>query len=660
MISTDPAFLPFAEVIRDRALHFQGNKLMIESEFGSLANWANAHSYYGLHWVPERQGWVFREWAPGARAIYFTGDFNLWDRLSHPMTCLDGQNWEIYLDATNGGQFLKHGSRFKLIIHSVMGVNDRLPAYATRAVQDPKNSDFAAQVWAPESPYIWKHTFQRDTNLPPLIYEAHTGMAQHYEGIGSYAEFENNMLPRIKALGFNTLQLMAIQEHPYYGSYGYHVANFFAASSRFGTPDELKSLIDAAHGMGLTVIMDVIHSHAVKNLYEGLNLFDGTEYQYFLPGPAGDHPFWDSKIFNYGKSEVLRFLLSNLRYWLDEFKMDGFRFDGVTSMLYHHHGENHDFSDVNDYFGPEVNHDAYLYMQLANALCKELRADSLTIAEDVSGMPGLGSPALEGGLGFDYRLGMGLPEYWVKEVKHTPDEQWSMTQMWAEMNNRYAHTPTIAYVESHDQALVGDQTLIFRLIGSKMYDAMMVTPKDLQVDRGIALYKLIYLLTASAGGSGYLNFMGNEIGHPEWIDFPRDGNNWSYAYARRQWYLADNPNLRYQYIQAFSTAMMQLLAQYEVMAEPYGHLLLLHDEMQVLAYRRGGLVWCFNFSPSASYPSLSIPTDQAAKYTIVLSTDDPRYDGFGITDLSTEHFSDEHGNIQIYLPSRTAVVLSGE
>ena len=213
-------------------------------------------------------------------------------------------------------------------------------------------------------------------------------LAADSEKVGTYNEFRKNILPRIKKLGYNVIQLMAIQEHPYYGSFGYHVSSFFAASSRFGTPEELKQLIDEAHGMGIMVIMDLVHSHAVRNEVEGLGNYDGTRYQFFHEGKRGEHDAWDSYCFNYGKNEVLHFLLSNVKYWLDEYHFDGFRFDGVTSMLYYDHGLSRAFTSYDMYFDSGQDEEAITYFKLSNKLIHETNPNAISIAEEMSGYPG--------------------------------------------------------------------------------------------------------------------------------------------------------------------------------------------------------------------------------------------------------------------------------
>ncbi len=622
----------------------------------ALADFAAGHEFFGLH--RRADGWVLREWAPNATAVHLVGDFSGWR--PHPEFRLSPQPDGVWTIALPAGR-LAHGDLYRLHLQWPGGEGDRLPTHARRVVQDPHTLIFNAQAWAPPTPYQWRHASPPATSAP-LIYEAHVGMAQEEPRIGTYGEFRDHVLPQVARAGYNTVQLMAIIEHPYYGSFGYHVSSLFAASSRFGTPEELKSLIDAAHGLGLRVVIDLIHSHAVRNEVEGLGRFDGSRCQFFHDGPRGLHQAWDSYCFNYAKPEVLHFLLSNCRFWLDEYRVDGFRFDGITSMLYHDHGLGAAFTAYSQYFDANVDEDALAYLALANHVVHAVRPDAVTIAEDVSGMPGLGAPLAEGGCGFDYRLAMGVTDYWFKLLDQ-PDEEWSMAGLWHELSNRRPDEQTISYVECHDQAIVGGQTLIFRLLGEAMYQAMHVDSQNLRVDRGMALHKMARLVTAATAGFGYLAFMGNEFGHPEWIDFPRPGNDWSYHHARRLWSLRDRQDLRYRFLAAFDQAMLALLADHHLLERPGPTLILAHDHDKLLAFERGGLFCFANFHPHQSltdYPIEVLP----GQYELVLDSDAAEFGGHARLAPRQRHLAQPEVDrgatrhlLRLYLPCRTALVL---
>jgi len=655
---SDPYLKSYGKIIARRLVKIDQVEARLTGPKNNLADFAAGHEFFGLHFRDNQ--WLFREWAPNANHIFLIGDMTGWqENEGFALQRLEDNGvWEIRLPADT----LKHLDLYRLRVHWLGGAGDRIPAYARRVVQDPTTLIFNAQVWFPASPYQWRCQDFCLQNDPPLIYEAHIGMAQEKEAVGSFQEFSESVLPRIVESGYNTIQLMAIQEHPYYGSFGYQVSNFFAASSRFGTPDELKALIDDAHSAGLAVLMDIVHSHAVSNETEGLSRFDGTLHQYFHAGDRGQHKLWDSRCFDYGKIPVLHFLLSNCRYWLDEYRFDGFRFDGITSMLYLHHGQNKALITYDDYFGPDVDEDALTYLALANRLIHDLRPDATTIAEDVSGMPGLAASQANGGYGFDYRFAMGVPDYWIKLIKEFSDELWPMGHLWHELTNRRADEKTISYAESHDQALVGDKSIIFRLIGAAMYDHMQRDDDHIVTDRGMALHKMIRLITLSTAGSGYLNFMGNEFGHPEWIDFPRKGNNWSYRYARRQWHLVDDDGLKYRDLARFDREMLRMAKKFKLLQHHALNLLYEHSDDKLLVFRRAGLLFVFNFHPQKSYSDYRFEAP-AGKYKMILDSDAPQYGGHSRLTASQEHLTlwdsaagRKVNSLSLYLPSRTALV----
>jgi 1,4-alpha-glucan branching enzyme len=655
IIKNDPWLEPYRQAIEGRYNYALSREKSL-TKGGSLSEFANGHLFFGLHKHPD--GWTFREWAPNADSIYLIGEFNQWER--RPEYALEKKEhgvWEIHLAA----DCLKHGDLYKMYVSWPGGSGERIPAWTRRVVQDPVSLIFSAQVWEPANPYRFKHKV-KPPSQPLFIYECHIGMATEEERIGTYDEFRRLVLPRIVDNGYNAIQIMAIQEHPYYGSFGYHVSSFFAASSRFVTPEELKRLIDEAHGYGLAVIMDIVHSHAVKNSVEGLGCLDGDPNLYFHSGDRREHPAWDSLCFNYGRDEVLHFLLSNCKYWLDEFRFDGFRFDGVTSMLYRSHGLGESFSSYDDYYNLNQDGDAIAYLTLANKLIHEIKPKAITIAEEVSGMPGLAASIKDGGIGFDYRMAMGIPDFWIKLIKEYSDEDWKPGAIWWELTNRRKDEKTISYAESHDQALVGDKTIIFRLIDADMYWHMSKNDQNLVVDRGIALHKIIRLLTASTINGGYLNFMGNEFGHPEWIDFPREGNGWSYKYARRQWSLLENRQLKYADLHAFDKAMVMLLKKINPKEPLYQRWL--HDQDQIMAFERASFLFVFNLHPSRSFVDYGILV-QKGNYKIVLNSDAKEFGGFGLVNEQIVHTTTQTAKnpdfelewIRLYLPSRTALVL---
>ena len=638
---------PYAGVIAARKALAEKVEQQINAIAGTLEEFALAHNFFGLHRSAE--AWVFREYAPNAEAITLAGDFSSWN--NDPLFRLKNIGngiWEgrFPLDS------ICHGMHYCMRVKWKNGGGERLPAYLRRAVQDSRTLRFTAQVWEPEEAFEFKYPAPPPS--APLIYEAHIGIAREEYGVGSFEEFTENVLPEIARKGYNTVQLMGIMEHPYYGSFGYHVSNFFAVSSRFGTPEEFKKLVDEAHRLGLRVIIDLVHSHAVKNVLEGLGDIDGCRENYFHSGMRGEHPAWDSLCFDYSKIAVLRFLLSNCRFYLEEYNVDGFRFDGVTSMIYHHHGLNKLFSGYEDYFNSDTDEDALCYLTLANKLIHRLRPEAVTIAEDVSGMPLL---AAENGVGFDYRLAMGVSDIWFK-LLDIPDGQWNMFQLFYEMTNRRMDERSISYVECHDQAIVGGQTAFFRMAGAAMYDSMSCGKPDLAVDRAVALHKMMRLLTAACAGHGYLNFMGNEFGHPEWIDMPREGNNWSYHYARRQWSLEKDETLRYRQLSLFDREIMAIAGS-EGFYDRVVQVLRLDDEKKIIAFERNGMIFVFNFSADNSCMDYEFEVPSGV-YETILDSDLSGYGGFERRTRDQLYYTLARQSglfISLYLPARTALVL---
>ena len=653
ILEHNPQLKAFEGDINLRMEYYHKTKSRLLAKGITLNDFANAHNYFGIHHV--NGGWVYREWAPAADHLYFMGDFNQWNPKSHPMKRLENGIWEISMD---GDSALWEGCKVKTVVDANGSCTEHIPLYARRVVQDPKTIVWCAEVVDNHKTFAWTdQNFQAEESL--YIYEAHVGMAQEEGKVGSYREFADLVLPRIKKAGYNTIQLMAIMEHPYYGSFGYQVSSFYAASSWFGKPDDLKYLVNKAHEMGIRVLLDVVHSHAVKNTAEGINMFDGTTEQFFYSGEKGEHPAWGTKCFNYGKDEVIHFLLSNLKFWMTEYHFDGFRFDGITSMLYHNHGLGVDFDSNSKYFSLNTHVEAITYLQLANELIRQVNPKAITIAEDMSGMPGMCLSIDEGGVGFDYRLGMGLPDMWIRTIKELKDIEWDLGKMWGDMCLRRPGEGTVAYVESHDQALVGDQTMIFRLAGPGMYTDMEKSCHNVMIDRAISLHKMIRLFTIAGAGEAYLNFMGNEFGHPEWIDFPREGNGWSFHYCRRQWSLQDNPVLKYQGLGEFDRDMVKLTKDVDLFKQRMASLNMIHEQDKVIAFSRQGLLFAFNFHPTNTQNGVWVPVDAEAEYTVELCTDDAVYGGQNLIPHKVYPTKMKDGKyyVELYLPVRTAVVL---
>ncbi|KAL7652620.1 alpha-1,4-glucan branching enzyme [Aspergillus niger] len=670
VIQLDPWLEPFRDALKQRFQFVESWVKTINETEGGLDKFSRGYERYGIN-VNANGDITYREWAPNAVEAELVGDFNNWDVTAHPMTKNSFGVWEITLPAKDGVPVIPHDSKIKITMVTPEGERIyRIPAWIKRVVQDLTVSPtYESVFWNPPATERYQFKHSRPKRPESLrIYEAHVGISSPETRVATYKEFTANMLPRIKYLGYNAIQLMAIMEHAYYASFGYQVNSFFAASSRYGTPEDLKELVDTAHSMGLVVLLDVVHSHASKNVLDGLNMFDGSDHLYFHSGGKGQHELWDSRLFNYGSHEVLRFLLSNLRFWMEEYKFDGFRFDGVTSMLYTHHGIGTGFSGgYHEYFGGSVDGEGVMYLTLANEMLHSLYPDCITVAEDVSGMPALCLPHALGGVGFDYRLAMAIPDMYIKLLKEKSDDEWDIGNLSFTLVNRRHGEKTIAYAESHDQALVGDKTIMMWLCDKEMYTHMSVLTEFTPIiERGMALHKMLRLVTHGLGGEGYLNFEGNEFGHPEWLDFPRAGNNNSFWYARRQLNLTEDHLLRYKFLNDFDRAMQLTEEKYGWLHSPQAYISLKHEGDKVLVFERAGLLWIFNFHPSNSFTDYRVGVEQAGTYRIVLDTDDKEFGGFGRNLKETRFFTTDlpwngrSNYLQVYLPTRTALVLALE
>ena len=672
LIADNPWLEQFRGHLEYRKRNFEEAKQRIKDQFGSIEQLTESYKTFGLHYNSKTKSIEYTEWAPNAKEAYLVGDFNGWKGGDPATKCERDEygHFHLSLPDTDKGPVIPHNSkvRVNLILYNGESVW-RIPAWINYTYQDPKTFKFDGVFWNPPSQYVFKHPApvipEEEKSTALLIYETHIGMAGVEPRIHTYKEFTRDILPMVKADGYNTIQIMAIMEHAYYASFGYQVTNFFAASSRFGTPEDLKELIDTAHEMGIRVLLDLIHSHASKNVDDGLNHFDGTDHQYFHEGGRGYHDQWDSRLFNYNHPEVQRFLLSNLRYYLEEYNFDVFRFDGVTSIIYKHHGNLYSFTSLYDYFNDLVDEEAVTYLTLANYTIHLLKPTAITIAEEVSGMIGLARSIDDGGFGFDYRLGMATPDMWIKMLKEQSDEQWNVGNVSFTLSNRPYKEKTVAYSESHDQALVGDKTLAFWLMDKEMYTHMSnLSPQSLIIDRGLALHKMIRLITFGLGGESYLNFMGNEFGHPEWIDFPREGNGNSFLHCCRRFDLPKDDLLKYKYLLAFDNDMLALEHKYHFMnSGDNGYVTLKHEADKIVAFERGEMLWVFNFHSDKSFTNYWVGVQWPGEYKYVLSSDDEKYGGFKRIDTSVVHQSYPEGyqnracKIELYIPSRCAFVL---
>ncbi|KAL3098247.1 hypothetical protein niasHS_002083 [Heterodera schachtii] len=666
LLKIDPWLKPYEKEICRRFAEFRHKLNYIEEKCGGLREFTQSYKVYGMHILKDNSVQCL-EWAPGAEGMALVGDFNGWDTAAHPFESVGFGKWRLTIPALADGTCpIPHGSVLKVAVKKDGKFHHKLSPWANYVTCAKDSIVFHQEFYNPSEKYALKTAQKRPRRPKSLrIYETHVGISSQEPKVNNYRDFADTVLPRIKAQGYNAIQLMAIMEHAYYASFGYQVTSFFAASSRFGPPDDLKYLVDRAHQLGITVLLDVVHSHASKNVADGLNQWDGTNAGYFHDNVRGYHTQWDSRLFNYNETETLRFLLSNLCWWIDEYGFDGFRFDGVSSMLYHSHLINDAPGSYDDYFGLNADTESIVYLMLANHVLHTYYPDVITIAEEVSGMPALCRPVAEGGQGFDYRLAMAIPDVWIKMLKHVSDENWPIADIVQTLENRRYGENNVAYAESHDQALVGDKTIAFWLMDKEMYDFMsdINTPLTPIIDRGLALHKMIRLLTYGLGGEAWLNFMGNEFGHPEWLDFPREGNNQSYHYCRRQWNLADDLTLRYKYLNAWDRAMNHLEIDSEFLSHGHAYVSWKHDGDKLVVFERAGLVFILNFHPEKSFGDYKIGVEMSGVYCLALNSDHSEFGGHNRLKQDqcyhtfAEGYAGRKNHLCVYIPSRVAIVL---
>ena len=668
LINQDPYLKNFEWAIKRRNEHFKRQLRQIESNEVSLENFAHSYQQMGLHLLPNNDI-KYREYAPGARGIALFGEFNNWNRDQYWAKRDQYGFWELIIPNDNGQPRIKHGTKVKCnVVLSNGNWADRNPIWIEFLYQNKQSLIFDGVFWNPDQKYEWKYPEKHLKKPRSLrIYEAHVGMSSFDPKVSTYREFADNILPRIKRTGYTAVQLMAIMHHANYASFGYHVNNLFAVSSLFGTPEDLMYLVDKAHELGLFMIMDIVHSHASSNVDDGFNYWDGTDYLYFHGGAMGHHSLWDSRLYNYSSYETLRFLLSNCAYYSEKYRFDGFRFDGITSILYRNHGIRYSFSgDYHEYFGDNFDEDGGVYLMLANKLLHQINPESITIAEDVSGMPGLCLTVDQGGFGFDYRLNMSVSDKWIQLLKEYKDEDWNLGNLVFTLTNRRYNEKHVGYCESHDQSIVGDKTIAMWLFDKEMYWNMSCnSPETIIISRGMCLHKMIRLITFALGGEAYLCFMGNEFGHPEWVDFPRPGNGFSYALCRRRWDLCDNRYLRYKYLYNWDVAMNKLDEVFNFISSPFQYISLKHEDDKMVVFEKGDLLFVFNFHMYKSYENYKIGTQWGSEHKIILDSDEYRFFGKGRLEYGHDHFfpifhegwNNRPNYFNIYAPCRTCMVL---
>ncbi|XP_047249302.1 1,4-alpha-glucan-branching enzyme 3, chloroplastic/amyloplastic isoform X3 [Capsicum annuum] len=534
---------------------------------------------------------------------------------------------------------LPHGSQYRVYFNTPNGPLERVPAWATFVIPDADGKQAVAVHWEPTPEYAYKWKHKQPVKPKSLrIYECHIGISGQEPKISSFNDFISKVLPHVKEAGYNAIQIIGVVEHKDYFTVGYRVTNFYAVSSRYGTPDDFKRLIDEAHGLGLLVFLEIVHSYAAADEMVGLSLFDGTNDCYFHTGKRGLHKFWGTRMFKYGDLDVLHFLLSNLNWWVEEYHVDGFHFHSLSSMLYTHNGFASFTGDMDEYCNQYVDKDALLYLILANEVLHTLHPNVITIAEDATLYPGLCDQTSQGGLGFDYFANLSASEMWLALLENTPDHEWCM--------------------KNHNQSISGGCSFAEILIGNSLGKSSI---SQESLVRGCSLHKMIRLITCTIGGHAYLNFMGNEFGHPKRVEFPMSSNNFSFSLANRSWDLLEN-DVHYQLF-SFDKDMMDLDKNGRILSRGLANIHHVNDTTMVISYLRGPNLFVFNFHPVNSYERYTIGVEEAGEYQITLNTDEKKYGGRGLFghDQNLQRTINRRADgkricLEVPLPSRSAQV----
>ena len=669
IINQDHSLKPFELEIKERMELYKEKLNEIKNKEKSLENIAKSYKSMGINLMPNGDI-KYREYAPGAKGISLFGEFNNWNKEQFWAKKDKFGFWELIIPNENGAPKIQHGQIVKVnVVLEDGNWMERNPIWSHYLIQNKESIILENIFWNPEIKYKWKYP-QKHIKKPESlrIYEVHIGLSSFDPKINSYKEFADTILPRVKKTGYTAIQFMAIMEHAEYASFGYHVNYLFAISSRFGTPEEFMYLIDKCHENGLFVIMDIIHSHASPNVNDGFNYWDGTDHLYFHGGNLGNHVQWNSKLYNYSSYETLRLLLSNCAYYIKEYRIDGFRFDCVTSMLYSHHGIDYNFTgNYKEYFNEFFNLESSVYLMLANSLIHKLNPEAITIAEDFSGTPGLCRPVEEGGLGFDYKLNMKICDKWKQYLLYKKDEEWNIEDIIYTLKNRRYKEKNISYCESHDQSFVGNCSLSSLLFSSERFWNMSNnSPETPVIGRGISLHKMIRLLTFALGGEGYLSFMGNEFGCPDSLDFPKKENRFSYSHSRRRWDLCDNKDLRYRFLYKWEIIMNILEEIFHFIESEEEYISTKHEDDKVIVFEKGVLLFIFNFHPVKDFQDYQIGTKWGTPHKIILDSDEKRFMGKGRLNHTSSYstvkksFKNRPYNMKLDMPSRTCMILIAE
>ena len=433
---------------------------------------AHAFRYLGAHTIEQDgvTGTRFAVWAPNARSVCIAADFNLWSDIKHPMASRGGSGiWELFVPG------VKDGAIYKYVIRNQAGhlLPFKADPFGFGAEMRPKSAsvvrDLSAYEWE-DHDWLADRWKRHERDKPISVYEVHLGSWKRKDGSGylSYAELSEQLIPYVKNLGFTHIEVMPITEHPFDGSWGYQPIGMFAPTRRHGTPAEFKAFVDAIHAAGLGIILDWVPGHFPSDEH-GLAQFDGTHLYEHADPRKGFHPDWNTLIFNFGRREVVNYLVSNARFWLEEYHLDGLRVDAVASMLYLDYSrEDGEWLPNSD--GSNENWEAVKFLQSFNAdAYSELNGvpgGIFTVAEESTAWPGVTAPTNHNGLGFGYKWNMGWMNDTLSYMSEDPVNRRHHHHMMT-FGIDYAFSENYILPLSHDEVVHGKGSLIDRMPGDR-------------------------------------------------------------------------------------------------------------------------------------------------------------------------------------------------
>ncbi len=564
-------------------------------------------------------GTYFAVWAPNAQYISVIGNFNYWDRGTHPLFVRwDGSGiWEGFIPNIGDSE------TYKYFIRSSTGEGlEKSDPFALRWEEPPRTSSIVADTYFEWSDSKWmkdRHEFN-SLDKPFSVYEVHIGSwarsPESPDAFYTYEQLIDKLVPYVKEMGFTHVEFMPIAEHPYYPSWGYQISGYYAASSRYGTPKQLMKLVEAFHHAEIGVILDWVPSHFPGDIH-ALYKFDGTHLYEHADPRKGFHPDWKSYIFNYGRNEVRAFLISNALFWLDRYHIDGLRVDAVASMLYLDYSRNHGEWEQNQ-FGGNENLEAISFLKEFNEACYSHFPDIQTIAEESTSFTGVSRPVFAGGLGFGMKWMMGWMHDTIKYFSTDPlFRKYHHNQITFSLI--YAFTENFMLPFSHDEVVYGKGSMLRKMPGDEWQQ--------------FANLRLVYSYMFTHPGSKLL-FMGAEFGQ---------GGEWNFSQSL-EWYVLEYPNHRgiQETVKALNKLYKTEPALYEKSFEGAGFEWIDGGNANdsILIYSRKGkstkddLVVVLNMTPTPHHSfRVGVPAD--GKWIEIFNSDDKKFWGSGLTNGST-------------------------